>query len=204
MIAKGTGYVKGGGARGRLVAHAKYVEYRQRDERETRDDRRIFDKDEDVKSQRDAVNEIMDYEHKGVAYHKIVLSPSAEEPVYDWREWTREVMADLEERQGKELHWFAVQHSNTDDPHVHVVLAGSGENLETGKIEQVKMYPDDYRFLRESGQAHSDHEFTREIQDLVKEYDRQDAQIPGAREEIDRTDEHPQQDRGGERGDFDR
>jgi type IV secretory pathway VirD2 relaxase len=201
MIAKGTGYVKGGGARGRLGAHAKYVEYRARDERETRDDRRIFDKENDVVSQRDAVDDIMDHAHQGVAFHKIVLSPSNEEPVYDWREWTREVMADLEERQGKELHWFAVKHENTDDPHVHVVLAGSGENLETGKTEQVRMYTPDYQFLRESGQAHSDYEHTREIQGMMQDLDRQDAQTPGARDVVDQFDARPQRE---DRGDFDR
>jgi type IV secretory pathway VirD2 relaxase len=203
MIAKGTGYVKGGGARGRLSAHAKYIEYRARDDREARDDRRIFDKENDVVSQRDAVDDIMDHAHQGVAFHKIVLSPSTEEPVYDWREWTREVMADLEERQGKELHWFAVKHENTDNPHVHVVLAGSGENLETGKTEQIRIYTPDYQFLRESGQAHSDYEHTREIQGMMQDLDRQDAQIPGARDVVDQFDAHPQG-RGGDRGDFDR
>ncbi len=197
MIAKGTGYVKGKQARGRLVAHMKYIEYRQRDEREARDDRRIFDKDRDVVGRGDAVDDIMDHEHRGVAYHKIVLSPSVEETVYDWREWTRDVMADLEERQGHELHWYAVKHDNTDDPHVHVVLAGSGENHETGESEQVRLYADDYRFLRERGQAHSDYAWTREVQDIVKEYDRQDAQSVGVREQELKADRP-------DRGEFDR
>ena len=97
MIAKGSGYVKGAGARGRLNAHVKYIEHRAMSERETRDDRRIFSRDEDVMSRGDALQEIMDHEHHNVAYHKMILSPGHDEPVEDWREWTREVMDDLQE-----------------------------------------------------------------------------------------------------------
>ena len=35
-------------------------------------------------------------------------------------------MADLEDEQGKEMHWYAVHHSNTEHEHVHVVVAGAG------------------------------------------------------------------------------
>lgn len=120
MIAKGSGYSRGnresGGAR--PVAHGKYIEQRSRIENESRDDRRIFSKDEDVVSRRDAVNDVMDHTSTSVNYHKVVLSSGEDEPVQDWREWTREVMADLEEAQGKELHWYAVKHDNTENPHV--------------------------------------------------------------------------------------
>ncbi len=204
MIAKGSGYVRGAGARGRLVAHAKYIEHRAMSERETRDDRRIFDAEHDVVSRNDAVDDIMEHEHRGVAYHKIVLSPGEDEPVEDWREWTREVMDDLQERQGKQLHWFAVHHDNTDNPHVHVVLAGEGENLETGQPEQVRMYAPDYQFLRESGHEHSGHEQQREMNDWMREADERDAQELGV-PESDRYERAPiGDDRGSDRGDFDR
>lgn len=205
MIAKGSGYVKGTGARSRLGAHLKYIEHRKMSERETRDDRRIFDADHDVVNSGDAVQDIMDHEHRNVAYHKIVLSPGENEPVEDWREWTREVMDDLQERQGKQLHWYAVHHDNTDNPHVHVVLAGQGENLETGKPEQVKMYAPDYQFLRESGHEHSGHEQLREVDEWIREADERDTQELGVRD--DRNERAPEQevsDRGSDRGDFDR
>ena len=153
----------------------KYTEHRSRDmERETRDDRRIFSKDQDVVGRKDAVDDVMEHTSTSVNYHKFVLSPGEDEPVSDWREWTRDVMQDLEERQGRELHWYAVKHDNTDNPHVHVVLAGAGENLETGRLEPVKMYPGDYQALRESGHEHSEHEWYRQVSDLVKEYDQQE------------------------------
>jgi hypothetical protein len=152
----------------------KYTEHRSMAEHETRDDRRIFSKDQDVVKRRDAVNDVMDHTSTSVNYHKMVLSPGQDEPIRDWREWTRDVMKDLEERQGRELHWYAVHHDNTDNPHVHVVIAGAGENRETGKSEPVKMYAQDYQFLRESGREHSEYEWHHRIENLVKEYDSQE------------------------------
>lgn len=207
MIAKGSGYVRGAGARGRLNAHLKYIEHRARSERETRDDRRLFDAEHDVVGRRDAVGDIMEHEHRTVAYHKIVLSPGEDEPVEDWREWTREVMRDLEEWQGKNLHWYAVHHDNTDNPHVHVVLAGTGENLETGQPEQVRMYAPDYHFLRESGHEHSGYEHQREMNEWIREADERDAQELGVQQH-GRYERAPEQEvvlsRESDRGDFDR
>lgn len=159
MIAKGSGYNRRNREVGqiRLVAHFKYVDHRSRTKNETRDDRRIFSKDEDVVSRRDAVNDTMDHTSASVNYHKIVLSPGKAEPVHDWRKWTWDVMHDLEERQGKELHWYAVKHDNMDN--LHVVLAGSGKNRETGKEEKVLLYTEGYWLMRESDHEHSEHEW---------------------------------------------
>ena len=87
-------------------------------------------------------------------------------------------MSDLEERQGVDLHWYAVHHENTDNPHVHVLLAGAGEQGETGKLEPVKLYAEDYQFLRERGHDHSDHDLYAHIRATVKELDRQDDLAP--------------------------
>lgn len=178
MIVKGK-YVKGGtanqkAAASHLNAHTKYIEHRSRDNGESREDRHLFSKEHDDLDRKEATQEIMEHTSSSVSYHKIVLSPGEDEPVQDWRQWTRDVMADLEDTQDKYLHWFAVQHQNTDHPHVHVVLAGAGENRETGREEAVKLYQEDYQQLRESGREHSEHDFYHQIDDLVKELDRQD------------------------------
>ena len=178
MIAKGR-YVKGGAAHrasaaSHLGAHLKYLEHRSRDEQESREDRAIFSKDDDQVNRRDAVDDVMGHTSGSVSYHKIVLSPGDDEPVQDWREWTREVMADLEEEQGIDMHWYAVHHSNTEHEHVHVVIAGAGENWETGLEEAVKLYREDYQVLRESGHDHSDHDFYYQLDTLLEELDRQD------------------------------
>ena len=185
MIAKGTGFVKGNpvAAQGRLVAHLKYVEHRSKTENESRDDRRIFTKDEDLVARSAAVQDVMDHANTQVAYHQIVLSPGEAEHIADWREWTRGVMDDLEKKQGRELHWYAVSYNNTDNPHVHVVLAGAGNNRINGNREAVKMDRCDYALLRQSGTDRSDRDWYRQIEEQVKEEDRRD------REEIVR---HPE------------
>src|SRR5712692_10690156 len=118
MIARGR-YVKGGAANNaaatsHLNSHLKYLQHRSRDEQERREDRSIFSKEDDQVHRRDAIDDVMEHTSGSVSYHKIVLSPGDDEPVQDWREWTREVMTDLEDMQSKEMHWYAVHHSNTE------------------------------------------------------------------------------------------
>ena len=178
MIAKGQ-YAKGGAANrkvagSKLKNHLKYIEYRKQDELGSREDRSIFSKDRDQVDRKEAASDVMEHSSQAVSYHKIILSPGEDEPVQDWKQWTREVMTDLEERQGKELHWYAVHHHNTEHPHVHVVIAGAGENHETGREEAVRLYKEDYQLLRESGHAHSDHDFYHQLDELVKELNKQD------------------------------
>ncbi len=178
MIAKGR-YVKGGAnnstsAGGHLNSHLKYLEHRSRDDHESREDRSIFSKEDDTVERRDAVNDVMEHTSHSISYHKIVLAPGDDEPVQDWREWTREVMADLEDEQGKELHWYAVHHSNTEHEHVHVVVAGAGEDREIGQEVAVKLYPEDYQRLRESGHEHSEYEFYYHLETALEELERQD------------------------------
>jgi len=178
MIAKGR-YIKGGAANsasaaGHLNSHLKYLEHRSRDDQEGREDRSIFSKEDDTVERRDAVNDVMEHSSHSVSYHKIVLSPGDDEPVQDWREWTREVMADLEDAQGKEMRWYAVHHSNTEHEHVHVVVAGAGEDRETGQEVAVKLYPQDYQQLRESGHEHSEYEFYYRLETALEELEKQD------------------------------
>ena len=178
MIAKGR-FVKGSAANsaslsGQLNSHLKYLEHRSRDDMERLEDRSIFSKEDDTVERRDAVSDVMEHTSHSVSYHKIVLSPGDDEPVQDWREWTREVMADLEDEQGKDLHWYAVVHQNTEHPHAHVVVAGAGEDHETGQEAAVKLFQEDYRQLRESGHEHSEYEFYHQLETALEEVEKQD------------------------------
>ncbi|GCE19558.1 relaxase/mobilization nuclease domain-containing protein [Dictyobacter kobayashii] len=191
MIAKGSGYVRGNreAARTRLTAHFKYIEHRSREgSLESRDDRRIFNKDLNVVNRRDAVDDVMQHTSTSVNYHKVVLSPGENEHVNDWREWTRDIMHDLEGAQGRELYWYAVYHSNTEHPHVHVVIAGAGQNQETSREEPVKLYTKDYDVLREAGREHSDYHFY----ELLKE---QFQMLEDIERDVDRLVETPQPER---------
>ncbi len=180
MIARGTGYVKAprSVAYPRLAAHLKYVVHRSLSEHETRESRFIFGKEANSVSWRAALADVMGHTSSAVSFHKIVLSPAENEPVADWREWTRAVMDDLEQEQGKDLHWYAVLHQNTEHQHVHVVLAGGGEHLSTGRPATIKMLPQDYALLRESGRAHSEYDWAERLQAMMQELDRTDLTHP--------------------------
>ena len=77
-------------------------------------------------------------------------------------------MKDLEEFKKQELHWYAIKHSNTDNPHIHVVLAGSGENFKNGRREAVMLRVKDYTFLRERGQEHSGYDHLQRDRELAQ------------------------------------
>jgi hypothetical protein len=170
-------------ARGHLSAHLKYIEHRRRDETESLDDRRIFDAKSEVVNRAAAINDIMD--HAGMRdayYHKVMLSPGPDAPVADYRQWTRDLMHDLEEKQGKTLHWYAVQHRNTEHFHVHVVIAGTGERFDTGQQEAVILRPDDYAFLKECGRAHSEQSHRQLLQEALQEIESRDDTIKSQQE----------------------
>ena len=190
-IAKGTGYVQGSrrAAAGKLASHIKYLEHRPRGAEETRDDRTIFSEQRDAVGRHQAIDDVMNHTSSAVNYHRLVLSPSKDEPVSDWQEWTRRVMRDLEVFKRQELHWYAVKHSNTDDPHVHIVLAGSGERFTNGRPQAVKMYAQDYAFLRERGREHSGHDQLQQDRELTAQIDREPERLEAYTHSATKTNE---------------
>jgi hypothetical protein len=113
--------VSQGQASSALKSHLKYLQYRERDpELESRADRSLFNEEEDHIDRRAVHDNLMGERAGDIYYHRVILSPAQDEPVKDWRAWTRSVMHDLEERLHQDLDWYAVLHHNTDDPRVHV------------------------------------------------------------------------------------
>ena len=164
-------------AQSALSSHAKYLQYRERDpEHETTADRQFFDDEHDAIDRRWVVKDVLNEQEQAgdIYYHRIILSPSQEEPVNDWREWTREVMRDLEDRFDQDMKWYAVHHANTDDPHVHVILQGTGIDRETGHAEPVTLTPEDFRRMRESGREHSEYEHQHFLAEKWQELDERD------------------------------
>ena len=184
-----------------LSSHAKYLQYRERDpEQETKADRQFFNEESDAVDRRWVVKDLLNEEEQvgAMYYHRIILSPSQEEPVSDWREWTREVMADLAEYRDQDLNWYAVHHANTDDPHVHVVVQGSGIDRETGEREPVTLTPDDFRIMRESGREHSEYEYQHFLAEQWRDLDERDT--TGREETARELDRSPQAVGSGEHG----
>jgi hypothetical protein len=182
-------YVKGPvtkAAGSRLSSHVKYLENRPFGEEETRADRAIFSDEDDRVTRRQVVDDVMQHAHPSVQYHKIIMSPAAYEHVEDYRQWTRDVMRDLQERQGIDLHWYAVIHAHereqNNTPHMHVILAGTGADRQTGEARTVKMYTPDYQAMRDSAREHGNYDFYQQLErtfaDLGQDEEREQMQQP--------------------------
>ena len=61
-------------------------------------------------------------------HFRVIISPERGHDVADLSDYTREVMRRVERDLGTRLEWSAVNHFNTDNPHVHVLLRGRDEH----------------------------------------------------------------------------
>jgi type IV secretory pathway VirD2 relaxase len=57
-------------------------------------------------------------------HFRFIVSPEDAAQLRDLRGFTRELMADAERDLGTRLDWIAVDHWNTDNPHVHILVRG--------------------------------------------------------------------------------
>jgi type IV secretory pathway VirD2 relaxase len=65
-------------------------------------------------------------------HFRFIVSPEDGAELGDLKTFTRELMLDVEKDLGTKLDWLAVDHWNTDNPHVHVLIrgrAGDGKDL---------------------------------------------------------------------------
>src|SRR5216684_883393 len=117
-----------------LKSHLKYLQYRERNpEREQKSDRVFFSAEQDHIDRRDIAKDVMkEPPAGGIYYHRMMLSPASNEPVSDMKAWTRAIMYDLSLRLGITFDWYAMQHQNTNNPHIHLVIQGTGTNRVTG------------------------------------------------------------------------
>ncbi len=169
--------VSSGQASSALGSQLKYLQYRERDPEESRADRNLFDRDREQVSRREAHDTLLSERAGDIYYHRLILSPGHDEPVEDWHAWTRDVMNDLADRLHTDLTWYAVVHQNTDDPHVHVLLSGTGVDRESGEHEQVTLTPDDFRAMRESGREHSDYALYHLLDERLHDLDERDTTV---------------------------
>ncbi|MGO9817886.1 MAG: relaxase/mobilization nuclease domain-containing protein [Acidocella sp.] len=61
-------------------------------------------------------------------HFRFIVSPEDAGEIDDLRVFTREVMADAERDLGTHLDWVAVDHWNTDNPHIHVLVRGRADD----------------------------------------------------------------------------
>src|ERR1700730_12340456 len=112
------------GARFRAAPLARHIAYLER-EGVTRDgaDARMFDANSDSADERAFAERCDDDRH----HFRFIISPEDAGEMADLRTFTRELMADAERDLGTRLDWVAVDHWDTDNPHVHVLLRGKQE-----------------------------------------------------------------------------
>ena len=97
---------------------------------------------------RDEAYRLLDaHQARGYLAHRLMLSPSDDERPEDLRAMTYRVMRELERGKGQRLAWVAVEHRNTDQPHVHVVLAGGGEAPD-GRVSEVRLSREDHARMK--------------------------------------------------------
>ena len=113
------------GARFRSAPLPKHIAYLKR-EGVTRDseDARMFDAASDTADARAFAERCEDDRH----HFRFIISPEDAAEVGDLKTFTRELMRDVEKDLGTKLDWVAVDHWNTDNPHVHVLIRGRADD----------------------------------------------------------------------------
>jgi len=113
------------GARFRSAPLPKHIAYLKR-EGVTRDgeNARMFDAASDTADERAFAERCADDRH----HFRFIVSPEDASDLRDLKTFTRELMLDVERDLGAKLDWLAVDHWNTDNPHVHVLIRGRADD----------------------------------------------------------------------------
>ncbi len=113
------------GARFRSAPLSKHIAYLKR-EGVTRDgeDARMFDAASDTADERAFAERCEDDRH----HFRFIISPEDAAKIGDLKTFTRELMRDVEKDLGSQLDWVAVDHWNTDNPHIHVLIRGRADD----------------------------------------------------------------------------
>lgn len=156
--------VRHGGGRFRAAPLARHIAYLERDgvSRDGRD-AVMFDTASDT-ADRDAFAERCD----GDRHHfRFIISPEDAGEMQDLRGFTRELMSDMARDLGTNLDWVAVDHWNTDNPHIHVLVRGRATDgadlvIDRGYIKEGMRQRAEERVTLELG-PRSEHEIRRAL-----------------------------------------
>lgn len=113
------------GTRYRAAPLARHVAYLERNG-VTRDgaDATMFDRNSDAADGDAFAARTEDDRH----HFRFIVSPEDAVDMADLRAFTRELMDDMAKDLGTELDWVAVDHWNTDNPHVHLLVRGKASD----------------------------------------------------------------------------
>ena len=151
--------------------------------------RSFFGRSAESMSRDEARQLLQEHQGKSELYHRLTISPADDERADDLRELTRQAMRELEDAKGGRLAWCAVEHHNTAHPHVHVMIAGRGEDDTRG----VRINLGDIERVRDGALDHCrTRELVREIEERAREYERE---VERERELDERREEWRDEDR---------
>jgi type IV secretory pathway VirD2 relaxase len=113
------------GARFRSAPLSRHITYLKR-EGVTRDgaEARMFDAASDKVDEHAFAERCTDDRH----HFRFIISPEDAAELGDLRTFTRELMTDVARDLGTRLDWIAIDHWNTDNPHIHVLIRGRAED----------------------------------------------------------------------------
>lgn len=113
------------GTRFRSAPLPKHMAYLKR-EGVTRDgaEARMFDASSDIADAAAFAERCIDDRH----HFRFIISPEDAAELGDLRSFTRELMNDVACDLGTRLDWVAVDHWNTDNPHIHVLIRGRADD----------------------------------------------------------------------------
>jgi type IV secretory pathway VirD2 relaxase len=113
------------GARYRAAPLARHIRYLER-EGVTRDgrDASMFDSEGDSADRTAFAKRCEGDRH----HFRFIVSPEDATDLGDLRAFTRDLMKTAAKDLGSELDWIAVDHWNTDNPHIHVLVRGLAED----------------------------------------------------------------------------
>lgn len=123
--------VRNKGDRGPLARHLNYL---RRDgvtraanevsNGEQHEKARMFGPETDNADAKEFADQCKDDRH----HFRFIVSPEDAADMADLKRFTRELMAQAEKDLGTKLEWVGVDHWNTDNPHVHVIVRGRADD----------------------------------------------------------------------------
>src|SRR3984885_7571109 len=114
--------VRHGTKRAPLRAHLEYL----RRDGVTKDGAagRMFDAERDQADHRAFADRCEGDRH----HFRFIVSPDNADQLSDLKTFTRNLMTQAERDLGTKLEWVAVDHWNTENPHIHVIVRGRGDD----------------------------------------------------------------------------
>lgn len=70
-------------------------------------------------------------------HFRFIVSPEDAAEMQDLRAFTRDLVVQMERDLGTRLHWVALDHWNTDNPHVHLIVRGADD-----RGRELRIHPD--------------------------------------------------------------